>query len=262
MFWRSVGVPQASPVEVRAGVSGAARRRRGADAALRFHPVSRDAASRPRACVFLATATHAQALLDRNDCTLEALLAEDELIQELKSLNSRVINLCARPRARWGWQLRTQHTLGLSARARQAKGGIGCAAVSPPPPRRTRVPHAAHGAAAARRGGVGGVAAPAARLSADALPFHPRCCLDSLVRARARARACAALRRSMWWSSSCGALQRLRLTRQRPARRRAAARRRRSWRRRARTLASFAHTCLRPPSRRAPHAFPSRRRAR
>jgi hypothetical protein len=35
-----------------------------------------------------------QALLDRGDCTLEQLMAEEELIQELKSLNSRVIDLC------------------------------------------------------------------------------------------------------------------------------------------------------------------------
>jgi len=31
-----------------------------------------------------------QALLDRADCSLEALLNEAELIQELKSLNSRL----------------------------------------------------------------------------------------------------------------------------------------------------------------------------
>jgi len=35
-----------------------------------------------------------EALLDRGDCTVEALLNEPELIQELKALNSRVIDLC------------------------------------------------------------------------------------------------------------------------------------------------------------------------
>ena len=35
-----------------------------------------------------------ESLLDKADCTVEALLNEPELIQELKALNSRVIDLC------------------------------------------------------------------------------------------------------------------------------------------------------------------------
>ena len=69
MFWRSVGVPQASPLEVRAAPGG---------------PPD----------LQLSDVRAAQALLDRGDCTLEQLLAEEELIQELKSLNARVIDLC------------------------------------------------------------------------------------------------------------------------------------------------------------------------
>ena len=79
MFWRSVGVAQTSAVEARRCVA----MRRPPDAG---RPDSRLACARARP----------QTLLERGDCTLEALLQEDELIQELKSLNSRVINLCAR----------------------------------------------------------------------------------------------------------------------------------------------------------------------
>jgi hypothetical protein len=128
---------------------------------------------------FFRRATTTQALLDRSDCTLEALLAEDELIQELKSLNSRVINLCARPRqqsAGFG-AARPRATAGRQGAA-EARGGISCAAVSPQTLRVARAPHASHGAAAARRGGGGGGATPAGRRSAVAVRLFPRSCLD------------------------------------------------------------------------------------
>ena len=44
--------------------------------------------------LFTHHSTCLQALLSRPDCTLEALLQEDELLQELKALNNRVIDLC------------------------------------------------------------------------------------------------------------------------------------------------------------------------
>jgi hypothetical protein len=90
-FWRSVGAPPVSSLEVRVFAASAACvprcyasscvvlcvRRRFLSVLLWWH-------------VYLG-----QALLSRPDCTLEALLYEDELLQELKALNNRLIELYA-----------------------------------------------------------------------------------------------------------------------------------------------------------------------
>lgn len=64
-----------------------------------------------------------EALLDRPDLTLEALLAEEETVQELRSLNSRLINLCAR----LGRRRRARRAYRAARRRARAPGGVGCA---------------------------------------------------------------------------------------------------------------------------------------
>ncbi|KAL9264604.1 Serine/threonine-protein phosphatase 6 regulatory subunit 2-like protein [Drosera capensis] len=52
------------------------------------HPPASNAVS-----IGLSTASPVETILDKEDFTLEELLQEDEIIQECKALNSRLINL-------------------------------------------------------------------------------------------------------------------------------------------------------------------------
>lgn len=93
-FWRSVGAPPVSSLEVRIVAASAACVPRCYATScvvlcVRRRFLSVDCSFTLVACVPF------QALLSRPDCTLEALLYEDELLQELKALNNRLIELYA-----------------------------------------------------------------------------------------------------------------------------------------------------------------------
>lgn len=96
MFWRSPGLVQASPVEVRPRTVTVSRRPTRARVPSRAPVV---ATSRH---LSLASGTNnplppylpaQQLVLDKESFTLEELLEEDDVIQECKSLNSRLIDL-------------------------------------------------------------------------------------------------------------------------------------------------------------------------
>ena len=96
MFWRSPGLVQASPVEVRPRTVTVSRRptRARVHRALPSWPHHAISLS-PRALTTLSLPTFPaqQLVLDKESFTLEELLEEDDVIQECKSLNSRLIDL-------------------------------------------------------------------------------------------------------------------------------------------------------------------------
>jgi len=92
MFWRSPGLVQASPVEVRPRTVTVSRRpTRARVPSWPHHAISLS----PRALTTLSLPSlpAQQLVLDKESFTLEELLEEDDVIQECKSLNSRLIDL-------------------------------------------------------------------------------------------------------------------------------------------------------------------------
>lgn len=94
MFWRSVGLSHASPIEARSRRNVSAEAVGGALVATASVPSSELTNSSP-----CSSGSQLQELLDKNEVTLEELLDDDSIIQECKSLNARLIHLCAPTRA-------------------------------------------------------------------------------------------------------------------------------------------------------------------
>lgn len=94
MFWKVAGFAQPSPIEVRHGPSS------GLPLACVPVPPCRPAAipSSWHTCSIFhfpcnCSSPPMQQILDRNEYTLEELLDEDDIIQECKSLNGRLVAL-------------------------------------------------------------------------------------------------------------------------------------------------------------------------
>ena len=86
MFWRTAGLVQSSPVEVRHALTRPTPNNSSWCAAFRLPPLT-------DVFFFARGGLVSQLVLDRESFTLEELLEEDDVIQECKSLNNRLINL-------------------------------------------------------------------------------------------------------------------------------------------------------------------------